>query len=92
MDQMRIGRVRSLFLDLMGRRSLFYSNFTGLSPTTIDSTALNSDSSMIAKPHEIGVTHLPDHTELPESDGTFVKNFQEHPQSILRASNESSAH
>lgn len=26
---------------------------------------------------------LPDHTELPESDGTFVKNFQEHPQSIL---------
>ncbi|QSJ14398.1 Uma2 family endonuclease [Nostoc sp. UHCC 0702] len=28
-------------------------------------------------------TKLPDHTELPESDGTFVKNFQEHPQSIL---------
>ncbi|AFY35993.1 hypothetical protein Cal7507_5671 [Calothrix sp. PCC 7507] len=33
---------------------------------------------------------LPDHIELPESDGTFVfaeraggKNFQEHPQSIL---------
>jgi Uma2 family endonuclease len=26
---------------------------------------------------------LPDHTQLPESDGTFVKNFQEHPQSIL---------
>ncbi|MBW4699524.1 MAG: Uma2 family endonuclease [Aphanocapsa lilacina HA4352-LM1] len=25
----------------------------------------------------------PDHTQLPESDGTFVKNFQEHPQSIL---------
>jgi Uma2 family endonuclease len=44
----------------------------------------------IAKPHELGITHLPDHTELPESDGTFVlakraggKNFQEHPQSIL---------
>ncbi|MBH8564812.1 Uma2 family endonuclease [Nostoc sp. CENA67] len=32
---------------------------------------------------ELGITHLPDHTELPESDGTFVKNFQEHPQSIL---------
>jgi Uma2 family endonuclease len=30
------------------------------------------------------VSHvLPDHTQLPESDGTFVKNFQEHPQSIL---------
>ncbi|BAZ28286.1 hypothetical protein NIES4074_07170 [Cylindrospermum sp. NIES-4074] len=28
-------------------------------------------------------TTLPDHTQLPESDGTFVKNWQEHPQSIL---------
>jgi Uma2 family endonuclease len=28
-------------------------------------------------------TSLPDHTQLPESNGTFVKNFQEHPQSIL---------
>jgi len=26
---------------------------------------------------------LPDHTQLPDSDGTFVKNFQEHPQSLL---------
>ena len=26
---------------------------------------------------------LPDHTQLPELDGTFVKNFQEHPQSAL---------
>ncbi|MCL1490503.1 MAG: hypothetical protein M1G31_07070 [Pseudanabaena sp. Salubria-1] len=26
---------------------------------------------------------LPDHTQLPDSDGTFVKNFQEHTQSIL---------
>ncbi|MFQ5616138.1 MAG: Uma2 family endonuclease, partial [Anaerolineales bacterium] len=26
---------------------------------------------------------LPDHTQLPEEDGTFVKNFQEHPQSLL---------
>ena len=32
---------------------------------------------------EILLTTLPDHTQLPESDGTFVKNFQEHPQSIL---------
>ncbi|MDY7023856.1 MAG: Uma2 family endonuclease [Cyanobacteriota bacterium] len=29
------------------------------------------------------ITPFPDHTQLPESDGTFVKNFQEHPQSIL---------
>lgn len=26
---------------------------------------------------------FPDHTQLPESDGVFVKNFQEHPQSII---------
>lgn len=26
---------------------------------------------------------FPDHTQLPESDGTFVKNFQEHPQTII---------
>jgi Uma2 family endonuclease len=29
---------------------------------------------------------LPDHNQLPESDGTFVKNFQEHPQSVLLTS------
>jgi Uma2 family endonuclease len=29
---------------------------------------------------------LPDHRQLPESDGTFVKNFQEHPQSVLLTS------
>ncbi|NJL46815.1 MAG: Uma2 family endonuclease [Leptolyngbyaceae cyanobacterium SM2_5_2] len=29
------------------------------------------------------VLSLPDHTQLPETDGTFVKNFQEHPQSLL---------
>jgi hypothetical protein len=28
-------------------------------------------------------TAWPDHTQLPESDGTSVKNFQEHPQSVL---------
>ena len=28
-------------------------------------------------------TAFPDHTQLPESDGTFVKNFQEHPQSLI---------
>ena len=29
---------------------------------------------------------IPDHKQLPESDGTFVKNFQEHPQSIILTS------
>ncbi|WP_017303152.1 Uma2 family endonuclease [Spirulina subsalsa] len=37
----------------------------------------------IAKSSPFGITRLPDHTQLPDSDGTFVKNFQEHPQSIL---------
>lgn len=29
------------------------------------------------------LTAFPDHTRLPASNGTFVKNFQEHPQSLL---------
>jgi len=33
--------------------------------------------------HAVQSLGLPDHTQLPESDGTFVKNFQEHPQSII---------
>lgn len=33
-------------------------------------------------PFAVGFT-LPDHTQLPESDGSIVQNFQEHPQSIL---------
>ena len=31
----------------------------------------------------VPISTLPDHTQLPCEDGTFVKNFQEHPQSIL---------
>ena len=38
--------------------------------------------SVTEKP-EIIATDFPDHTQLPDSDGTFVKNFQEHPHSIL---------
>ncbi|MEL7039789.1 MAG: hypothetical protein AAFO04_29930, partial [Cyanobacteria bacterium J06592_8] len=37
----------------------------------------------IADSTELNLKAFPDHTQLPESDGTFVKNFQEHPQSIL---------
>jgi hypothetical protein len=33
-------------------------------------------------PFAVGFS-LPDHTQLPESDGTFVKNFQEPPQGDL---------
>ena len=33
---------------------------------------------------ELGIpADFPDHTQLPDSDGNFAKNFQEHPQSIL---------
>lgn len=38
---------------------------------------------MTATQSEFTLKTLPDHTQLPESDGTFVKNFQEHPQSSL---------
>ncbi|NEQ64672.1 MAG: Uma2 family endonuclease [Symploca sp. SIO2D2] len=45
---------------------------------------------IIAKSPKPTTIDLPDHTQLPESDGTFVfaeravgKNFQEHPQSVL---------
>ena len=37
----------------------------------------------VSEKPEIIATDFPDHTQLPDSDGTFVKNFQEHPQSIL---------
>ncbi|WP_017304155.1 Uma2 family endonuclease [Spirulina subsalsa] len=37
----------------------------------------------IAKSSPPKIPPLPDHTQLPDSDDTFVKNFQEHPQSIL---------
>ncbi len=37
---------------------------------------------MTFTPPILAVT-LPDHKQLPESDGSIVQNFQEHPQSIL---------
>ncbi len=40
---------------------------------------------MTIAPSSLPLT-LPDHMQLPESDGTFVKNFQEHPQSLLLTS------
>jgi Uma2 family endonuclease len=38
------------------------------------------------QPFQESKINLPDHTQLPDSDGTFVKNFQEHPQSIVLTS------
>jgi Uma2 family endonuclease len=43
-------------------------------------------SSDIPQPQLPPQLSLPDHTQLPDSDGTFVKNFQEHPQSIVLTS------
>jgi len=37
-------------------------------------------------PPQVMLQSLPDHTQLPEEDGTFVHNFQEHPQSMLLTS------
>jgi len=37
----------------------------------------------LSKSAENPVLSFPDHTQLPESDGSIVQNFQEHPQSIL---------
>ena len=36
----------------------------------------------LVPPHQAGVV-LPDHTQLPETDGSIVQNFQEHPQAIV---------
>jgi Uma2 family endonuclease len=41
-----------------------------------------ADMATVTAPQSVG-QGLPDHTQLPESDGTFVHNFQEHPQSML---------
>jgi Uma2 family endonuclease len=48
--------------------------------TPVKSTALTTQLIPAA------LTSLPDHKQLPDSDGTFVKNFQEHPQSIVLTS------
>ena len=37
----------------------------------------------ITESKQLDINSVLDHTQLPESDGTFVKNFQEHHQSIL---------
>jgi len=42
-----------------------------------------SSTSRISHPSKVS---LPDHLQLPESNGTFVKNFQEHPQSLILTS------
>jgi len=47
---------------------------------TMDHEIQNEDMPTIVRLPEI---NFPDHTQLPDSDGTFVKNFQEHPQSII---------
>jgi Uma2 family endonuclease len=54
--------------------------------TPAQSTSPQTSSPQTSSPQTISPSSLPDHTQLPESDGTFVKNFQEHPQSLLLTS------
>ncbi|MGF1521236.1 MAG: Uma2 family endonuclease [Leptolyngbyaceae cyanobacterium] len=55
--------------------------------TTVKSQTPSQTSLPADKFEQYGLPRsLPDHTQLPESDGTFVKNFQEHPQSLLLTS------
>ncbi|CAN1211697.1 Putative restriction endonuclease domain-containing protein [Tumidithrix helvetica PCC 7403] len=48
--------------------------------------ALIMPTTISSPPVQTSQISLPDHTQLPESDGTFVKNFQEHPQSLVLTS------
>ena len=52
---------------------------------TLQQPAQQSQSVDLTKPVYTKLS-LPDHKQLPETDGTFVKNFQEHPQSIVLTS------
>ena len=54
-----------------------------LFPKTNMTSLLPSQTKQQLSPEETQLKPFPEHTQLPESDGTFVKNFQEHPQSIL---------
>ncbi len=53
-----------------------------MSETIVDPIEENKNSSVGPNDDPL-FGHVPDHTELPYEDGTFVKNFQEHPQSVL---------
>jgi len=52
---------------------------------TLQQPAQQSQSVDLTKPVYTKFS-IPDHKQLPETDGTFVKNFQEHPQSIVLTS------
>jgi Uma2 family endonuclease len=50
---------------------------------------MQSNQALMISTPAVPVIHtisLPDHTQLPESDGTFVKDFHEHPQSLVLTS------
>ena len=59
------------------------SDQVGLATST---QMLPANSSALSALTSNSESELPDHTQLPESDGTFVKNFQEHPQSLMLTS------
>lgn len=51
--------------------------------TTIVKLSLPDHTQLPAPNGESVKLTLPDHTQLPESNGEFVRNFQDHPQSVL---------
>jgi Uma2 family endonuclease len=54
-----------------------------MSETALNTIAEEQEPTKEIRTDEPPFGHIPDHTELPYEDGTFVKNFQEHPQSVL---------
>ncbi len=46
-------------------------------------TTITTETNTNSEIEECLLKPWPDHTQLPDANGTFVKNFQEHPQSIL---------
>jgi len=67
-------------LTLSGLKTLSFV-FIMKSTQTLIETLIDAPSTV-----HLPTISLPDHTQLPESDGTFVKNFQEHPQSFVLTS------
>lgn len=54
-----------------------------MTQTTLTSSSAERDEANGAVQAQTVASLLPDHTQLPEEDGSIVQNFQEHPQSIL---------
>jgi Uma2 family endonuclease len=54
-----------------------------LNPITLPRINHASNQHLNSSPTRRAITLQLDHTQLPDSDDNFVKNFQEHPQSVI---------